>query len=410
MKEPKLGINNHYYSAQTQSHSKATSMPNFYNGNKNPTEYTITLNENRTIPKGYNTHLTKHKQSNDDHFLSPHPYGLRINEFYSSNSSKQTDDHLNDITNGQDPISKSINSLISPKTSKSGQNSSGFDASLHEDTLVMKNSLGFDKSQTYIPNVNHKRVKSTTTTSNVIFAPASSEKIFENMNEMFYFFESRFAKIENRLETNESLIHLHDEMTRLKGMEAKSSIQQEENFVNEIYLRLSTLEDRIKMLEDSMTGHKVTIDVKIDEFTKKVEGYLQKFIQNTQFLATKFDTMSSKDSEEENKGYDDMKKRLDEVNQDIKEKLAGVYLSLEEQGKLSTQSLQLVTEEKSNVMRLEDDFIKILSGLKQVNQNRLEFDWLAEEITFLKNKQVQILNYLNYNSNSNLPSLINSNL
>ena len=87
-----------------------------------------------------------------------------------------------------------------------------------------------------------------------------------------------------------------------------------------------------------------------------------------------------------------------------------IILSLEEQGKQSTQSLQMLTEEKSNVMRLEDDFIKILNGLKQVNQNRLEFDWLAEEITFLKNKQVQILNYLNYNSNSNLPSLINSDL
>ena len=339
-------------SGKVRSGSKSISIPNIYSGNKYSAEF-MTVS-----PKGYKNNLTKHKQS------------------------------------GQN----SSNTLPS-----------GFDPPLQEDSLFTKNS-GFDKSQASFPKAGNSRLK-ITTTNDTISTTSFREIQFENMKDVLDFLETRFFKIEQRLETNESLIHLHDEMTRLKTMEAKSSVQQDENFVNEIYSRLSTLESRMKILEDSMTGQKIDIEFKIDEFTKKVEGYLQKFIQNTQYLANKFDTIANnQESEDKNKGdkCDDIEKKFDEIYQDIKEKLAKVDLSLEEQGKLSTQSLQLATEEKDNVMRLEDDFIKILNGLKQVNQNRLEFDWMADEITFLKNKQIQILNYLNHNPVSNQPSLTNS--
>ena len=218
------------------------------------------------------------------------------------------------------------------------------------------------------------------------------------VNEILKTLEKRFARLEKRLETNEGLVHLHDEMQRLHHMEKRSAMNQESNTLQELQTRLTGLEHKLGILEADLKSHKAGIDYKLDDFTKKIEQYLDKFVSTTSALAQKFDSLVSvKDSENNSakEKLEEVEGKLEKVNEEIREKLKVLYDTVENVGKLTQQTSSVLENEKYNVRRLEDDFLKLLSSSKDASQWSGDVKWLSDEIFALKSRQMNVLNYLN---------------
>ena len=176
------------------------------------------------------------------------------------------------------------------------------------------------------------------------------------VGELLFILEERFSKLEKRVETNESLIHLQDEMQRLKRTEVNNNSFQQNNFIKEICIRLDTIENKLKYFEDNLSSFKVDVQFKMEEFTKKVERYLDKFCDNISNLSNKIDV-----------------------------------------GRLAEKSDTSMKECKDNLEKLEKDFMKILNSCKEFSESSNDYKWLSEEIALLKYRQMQFLTLLNFN-------------
>ena len=219
------------------------------------------------------------------------------------------------------------------------------------------------------------------------------------MNEMLKMLEVRFGRLEKRLETNENLIHLHDESQRLNHMEKRNALAQEELVRHETLNRVSALEHRINHLEDQLRAHKSGVDQKLEDFTRKIEQYLEKFLNTTAHLGDKFDMLANtrdRESTHTKEFVAELGDRLDKVSEDIRDRLQTLYETVENVGKLTNQTASALDSEKYNVRKLEDDFLRLLSASKDMNQSGGDVKWLSEEIFLLKSRQMSILNYLNF--------------
>lgn len=230
------------------------------------------------------------------------------------------------------------------------------------------------------------------------------------MAELMLILEQRFAKMETRVETNESLIHLHDEMQRLKHQEARNSMSQDEHFVNQVNSRLNALEGRIKSLEEMMQGQRIEIDFKIDDFMRKVDKYLEKFVENTVQLAKKVESLQ-KEGDADVKHREDkvgtVDTKVDKLAEEIREKLKAICATMDDIGKLSETTATSLGDEKANFRKLEEDFFKLLATCKESNEHAEDYKWLSDEVSYLKFKQVQLMNFLNTGGNQSTSSYMN---
>lgn len=224
------------------------------------------------------------------------------------------------------------------------------------------------------------------------------------MAELVSLLEQRFSKLETRLETNESLIHLHDEMQRLKNQESRNTLIQEEQFINQVNARIGALESKIKLLEEIVQSQKVEIDFKLDEFMKKVEKYLEKFVDNTYHLAKKVESLHQEGDLELKQREEKLAKvdgKVDNLAQEIREKLKAICDTVEDIGKVTETTASSLSVEKENFRKLEQDFFKLLTTCKESNDHAEDYKWLADEISFLKYRQIQLMNLLNPSVNHN---------
>jgi len=224
------------------------------------------------------------------------------------------------------------------------------------------------------------------------------------LNEVIRTLEVRFSRLEKRLETNENLVHLHDEMQRLNHQEKRNALLRENNAISEIQSRLGGLERRLEILEGELRSHKIGLDHRIDDFTHNIEKYLEKFISTTTQLGHKFDSLATvKDSEGNfiKEKIGEVEKKLENIAEEVRERLKTLYDTVENVGKLSHQTSTNLEDEKYNVRKLEDDFLKLLSTSKDMSQSTGDVKWLSEEIHLLKSRQKNILHFLNFGSPSN---------
>jgi len=219
------------------------------------------------------------------------------------------------------------------------------------------------------------------------------------INDVIKTLEVRFSRLEKRLETNENLVHLHDEMQRLNHQEKRNAQVRENNAISEIQSRLGGLERRLEILEGELRSHKIGLDHRIDDFTQNIEKYLEKFISTTTQLGHKFDSLASiKDSENSfiREKIGEVEKKLENIAEEVRERLKTLYDTVENVGKLSHQTMTNLEDEKYNVRKLEDDFLKLLSTSKDMSQSSGDVKWLSEEIHLLKSRQMNIMHFLNF--------------
>lgn len=67
-------------------------------------------------------------------------------------------------------------------------------------------------------------------------------------------------------------------------------------------------------------------------------------------------------------------------------------------GELSEKTSKSLSDEKENIKKLEEDFFKLITSCKESNEHAEDYKWISEEISYLKFKQIQIMNYMNPNS------------
>ena len=59
-----------------------------------------------------------------------------------------------------------------------------------------------------------------------------------------------------------------------------------------------------------------------------------------------------------------------------------------------------LTEEKENFRKLEEDFFKLLKTSKESNEHAEDYKWLSDEISYIKFKHIQLMNFLNPGGNN----------
>lgn len=217
------------------------------------------------------------------------------------------------------------------------------------------------------------------------------------MNDLIAMIEQRFLKIEARVETNESLIHLYDEMQRLKNQESHKSIAQEEYFINQVNARLGVLEAKIKALEETAQVQRVDMDLKLNEFMKKIDTHLEKFVENTLQLAKKvevFQKDGDSDIKQREERMNSIDSKVSKLTEEIREKLKAICDTVGDVGKLSEKTSKSLSDEKDIIKKLEEDFFKLITTCKESNEHVENYKWISEEISYLKFKQTQILDHI----------------
>ena len=238
------------------------------------------------------------------------------------------------------------------------------------------------------------------------------------VGELLFILEERFLKLEKRVETNESLIHLQDEMQSLKRTEINNNSFQQNNFIKEICIRLDTIENKLKYFEDNLSSFKVDVQFKMEEFTKKVEKYLDKFCDNISNLSNKIDLLPppslpilhiKKDENDKEDKIIIIDKKMDNLAEEVREKLKNLYDTVGDVGRLAEKSDTSMKECKENLEKLEKDFMKILNSCKEFSESSNDYKWLSEEIALLKYRQMQFLTLLNFNQQTDNDFINNDN-
>lgn len=225
------------------------------------------------------------------------------------------------------------------------------------------------------------------------------------MAELMAILEQRFYKLEGRIEHNESFIRLQDEMQRLKTQEARSTVFQEGTQLNELNFRISALESKVRVLEEIIQTQRMDVESKLDEFVKRIEGYLERFVENTSQLAQKVESLH-RESEDELKLREnrmvEVETKIDQLANEVRDKLKVMCDSVSDFAKMSENTANSLAIEKENFKNLEGDFLKLISSCKESNAAAEDYKWLADEISFLKYRYLQIMNMINPNQSRNL--------
>ncbi len=173
------------------------------------------------------------------------------------------------------------------------------------------------------------------------------------INDILLSLEKRFSRLEQRLETNE-LVHLHDEMQRLYHTEEKKGLAQEARSIQEVQSRLTTLEAKLERLEADLKSHKAGLDFKLEDFTHRIEQYLEKFVSTTASLAEKFDALVSIKNNEDTAAkdkFEDIHIKLEKLSEEVRDRLKILYDTIENAGGLAHQTSTALESEKYNMRK-----------------------------------------------------------
>jgi len=208
----------------------------------------------------------------------------------------------------------------------------------------------------------------------------------------------KIAKLESRLDTNESLIKISEEIVRLKSEELENSEKIHEEKQNEFEARINRLEKRMDNLESKFGSLEEKTKIQLEELRKKQENSMKR-TEITDFMLKKFEIIQNTIEQNERKLLGLIDKKMEDVGSETDHKLIEIVNTVDEAGHLVKELSEKANANSESLEKIEGEMLGIMKTLNEQGIKTQNIQWMHDELMTIKKRELQIINLLKDQNN-----------
>eukprot|EP01022_Parablepharisma_sp_SALTPOND_P035426 TRINITY_DN952_c1_g1_i2.p2 TRINITY_DN952_c1_g1~~TRINITY_DN952_c1_g1_i2.p2 ORF type:complete len:758 (+),score=63.41 TRINITY_DN952_c1_g1_i2:102-2276(+) len=208
----------------------------------------------------------------------------------------------------------------------------------------------------------------------------------------------RIAKLETRLDNNEGLVKLSEEIVRLKEEELENESKIRHEKYVELEARIGRLEKRMDKVELKFGGLEEKMKVGLEEIKKKQELSMKR-TEITDFMLKKFEIIQNTFEQNEKKLAGLIEKRVEEMTSETDHKLMEIVNTVDEAGHLVKELSEKASANAEGLEKLEGELLNMMKALNEQSIKTQNIQWMHDELMTIKKRELQIINLLKDQSN-----------
>ena len=212
---------------------------------------------------------------------------------------------------------------------------------------------------------------------------------------------SQIERLESKLNNNEKLIKLSEEIVHLKREELDTESKLRSEKQSELEARLGRLERRVDSIEVRMGELEERTRDGLEEIRKKQELAIKQE-EISDFMAKKFEIIQKSIERSENQIMEVFEKRFEEANFDNSEKFRKVENNSEEIKYLIKEALAKSNANAEELEVIQNEIKKVMKTLDEQSIQIQDIKQVHDELMVIKQRELQIVNMLKNQGNSKI--------
>lgn len=235
--------------------------------------------------------------------------------------------------------------------------------------------------------------------------------------------EGKFESLENRLMKNEEGVLANEGMLRghreevervarlcrenekiiekgLTGAEQGRREEEEERGrkMDALIAKITSVESRVQLIEDKLNRFQNQMEMKMSGVTQELQSTLNKVIKQSRDINGKIETIyespqlifqkliADYERNQVVKNPVDFDQKLLMISDDFKSKMKDVYKNLDEVGLWAKRNNEEFSDQKNVLAKIEEDFLRLLTFYKDLNEDMIRVKAGQEDLIFLKTR------------------------
>ncbi len=208
----------------------------------------------------------------------------------------------------------------------------------------------------------------------------------------------RVGKLESRLDNNEGLVKLSEEIVRLKDEELGTEATIRQQKLSELEIRIGKLEKRMGSVELRFGELDERIKLGVDEVRKRQDQSMKR-AEVTEFMLKKFEIIQNTLEQNERKLTGLVEKRMEDLAVEADHKLVEVVNTVDDAGHLVKELNEKVAANAEGLEKLEGEMLQLMKLLNEQSIKTQNVQWMHDELMAIKKRELQIINLLKDQSN-----------
>jgi len=200
-------------------------------------------------------------------------------------------------------------------------------------------------------------------------------------------------KLEARMNNNEGLVKLSEEIVRLKSGELETEVRIRGEKLSELEIRIMKLEKRMNDIETSFGALEEKVKVGLEEI-KKSQELTMKRTEISEFMLKKFEIIQNTLEQNEKKIMGVIDKRTENIGLEVDNRLNEIINSIDETGSLVKEVAEKVTANVESLEKLEDEMLTMMKALNEQAIKLQNVQWMHDELMTIKKRELQIISLL----------------
>ena len=223
----------------------------------------------------------------------------------------------------------------------------------------------------------------------------SSSKLPEDES---YILQQRLAKLESRLDNNEGLVKLSEDIVRLKSEELENEAKIRQEKQAELETRIARLEKRMDTIESKFGELEEKMHVSLDEIKKRQEASMKR-TDITDFMLKKFEIIQNTLEQNEKKLLGVIDKRVEDIGSETDHKFMEIVNTVDEAGHLVKELSEKASANSEALEKLEGELLQMMKALNEQGIKTQNIQWMHDELMTIKKRELQIINLLKDQTN-----------
>ena len=246
------------------------------------------------------------------------------------------------------------------------------------------------------------------------------DKIMKIVEGKFESLENKVMKNEEGVLANEGILRGHREevervvrMCRenekmiekgLTGVEQGRREEEEERGrkMDALIAKITSVESRVQLIEDKMNRFQNQMEMKMSGVTQELQNTLNKVSKQNRDINGKIETIYESpqlvfqkliaDYERNQivKNPVDVDQKLVMISDDFKMKMKDLYKNLDEVGLWAKRNNEDFNDQKSVLAKIEEDFLRLLTFYKDLNEDMIRVKASQDDLIFVKNRLCEL--------------------
>ena len=166
--------------------------------------------------------------------------------------------------------------------------------------------------------------------------------------------------------------------------------------------KITTVESRVQLVEDKLNRFQNQMEMKMSGVTQELQNTLNKVIKQSRDINGKIETIydspqlifqkliADYERNQVVKNPVDFDQKLLMISDDFKSKMKDVYKNLDEVGLWAKRNTEEFTDQKNVLGKIEEDFLRLLTFYKDLNEDMIRVKAGQEDLAFVKNRLCEL--------------------